>query len=250
MKGPGSENELAKKAKKMKFPSQYDSSANYGGSKSVSLQKVQMCSSGPDHKCYGSRAIAVKGESTLLKDLAQLHENDDELSSLPDLAVSDIKSNIRKGAKDLEQNWKDALELTKRAYLVSGINLPTPTQSKAWKQYEDLIKYGVQQMAATRGLDGDWRLTAPALKEFAGDEKQYKHVGSKRFFVELPGYETMAVEADSIDDIIEKVTNKIKASRDVLKTKVVVDHKTKHGAILLVFVDGIKRERVLIKQHG
>jgi hypothetical protein len=30
----------------------------------------------------------------------------------------------------------------------------------AWKQYEEMIKHAVQELAKARGMDGDWRMTA------------------------------------------------------------------------------------------
>jgi hypothetical protein len=162
MKGPGQTNELAKKSKKMKIPSQYDN-RDYSSTK-VSNQRIDICSSGSDGKCYGSRAIAMKEETTVLQDLMRLIESTSEDGGLPEALIKEIKSNISKGAKDMAQQWKDALELTHKAYEVTRVRLPKPIQASGWKQYEENIKHAVGQLSKTRGSDGDWRVTSQLSK--------------------------------------------------------------------------------------
>lgn len=99
-----------------------------------------------------------------------------DMSELPPEIIKDLEGNIRKGARDLAQKWANALELVHKAYEVGyksetvdaegkkqkihkPIERPTPQMTGGWKQYEDLIKYAVEQLAKSRGLDDDWRFT-------------------------------------------------------------------------------------------
>ena len=51
--------------------------------------------------------------------------NEEDLSELPPVTISDIQSNIRKGAQDLQQKWSYALELIHKAYSVSQVDRPS-----------------------------------------------------------------------------------------------------------------------------
>lgn len=330
MKGPGRENELSKKAKVMKYPSMFVNS-DVGSSTKVTLQKVQMCSSGKDGKCYGSRAIAMKETKSMLQDLARLIESSSDDGSLPDVVIREIKSNVAKGAKDVDQAWKDALELTHKAYEVSRVRLPNPTQTGGWRQYEDVIKHAVVQLAKSRGNDGDWRVTSqlnvsegakddtPTVNNLAAKhmntfnkaathvdrKKQAKkgakmkhknkifeflnfdqesteaeqpadkvldfdrgnssssiskdeldsmdkpqHIGSKRFFMEIPGIDdAQEIHAKNMDEIIDLLSNK--ARRHGASARVEERSKQSHGekVILSFWVDGVKREKITIKQY-
>lgn len=84
---------------------------------------------------------------------------------LPASVIGEIASLVRKGAKDLAQAWKNAVELVHTAYHVANVKRPTPDQKGAWKQYEDLLRTGVKALADTRGLSGDWRLSKTAFAE-------------------------------------------------------------------------------------
>lgn len=119
-------------------------------------------------KTYGTKTLAGKATNESL--LASVTEavaaipskpfTPEELQEmLPDGTIAEIKNNIRKGAKDQAQDWSSAIELCQKAYQVTGIERPSMTSRGAWKQYEDLVRYAVQQLKKYRGLDGKWRLT-------------------------------------------------------------------------------------------
>ena len=82
-----------------------------------------------------------------------------DLSELPEGDLNKVKKNIRKGAQDTDQRWANALELVHTAYEISEIQRPDITMESAWKQYEEMIKYAVQELAKARGMDDDWRMT-------------------------------------------------------------------------------------------
>lgn len=91
--------------------------------------------------------------------LKELKETKD-LSELPPDTVKDLEKKVREGAKDTEQNWVNAMELTNKAYEVAGVQRPTPSLQAAWKQYEEMIQTACEELAKHRGLDADWRMTS------------------------------------------------------------------------------------------
>lgn len=108
----------------------------------------------------------------LLKDLLLNEENNKgEVSNkLTDYQIDVIKKNIRTGAKpDKEsgefQPWANALQLVHKAYEVANIQRPTPGMKDLWDQYVEIIKFAVKELAKTRGIDGDWRMTAHELQD-------------------------------------------------------------------------------------
>jgi hypothetical protein len=239
----GVENEVSTSSSEMKIPSQYDN-VDWGARTKLVNRKVSNKSS-KDGTVYGSKALMTKeGKLTFIGHL--IAESDDP-TLLPDMVVSELKGNIRKGAKDLEQKWKNALELVHKAYHVSNVQLPTPTKKGAWKQYEELIRFGVQQLSATRGIKGDWRTSSVLVREAAAAGEQ-SHIGKRRYFVEIPGERAQEVEGANMDEIIDAISNKIRNSRHVTGTKVRVEERTKDHAVLTVWVNEVKRERITIKQ--
>lgn len=89
----------------------------------------------------------------------RLNEKDD-LSAIPDGELNKVKSNVTKGAKDLDQLWASALELVHTAYELAQVQRPDITMESAWKQYEEMINHAVKELAKARGVDGDWRMSS------------------------------------------------------------------------------------------
>lgn len=236
---PGVENEVSKASAEMSIPSQYDN-VDWGAKTKLKNKKVS-------HKdtstgvCYGSKAIMTK-ESTKLTFKEHLLAEGEDISLLPDKVMGELRGNVRKGANDLEQKWKNALELVHKAYQVASVQRPVPTQKGAWKQYEELISYAVKALVQSRGLDGNWRVSQMLVKEAASD------LPKRRFFVEIPGAQAIEVEGDSLDNIVDAITNKILRSAEVRGTKVRVEERTKTHCVLAVWVQDVKRERLIIKQ--
>ena len=130
---------------------------------------------------------------SLLQDL--IIEKKDDLSRLPKDVLTAIKSNIRKGAEDLQQEWANALELVHKAYEVEGVQRPTPDMETAWKQYEENLQYAVQQLSSNRGMDASWRMASSMFRE-ALTQKQYKV---------LMGDNESIVEASNFDEIVDTI---------------------------------------------
>jgi len=183
----------------------------------------------------------------LIRELLVLKEEDD-LSILPELAIKEIKKNIRKGAQDLEQGWVNALELVHQAYVVAQITMPEPDQEGAWKQYEEMIRYGVEQLAAARGLNAPWRMSANTVSETVGQtidkKKAIKKLPTRRFFVEIPGMDTKELEVGSMDDAVHHITNAMRKRGK----KVIVKYRDKQGAVLSVHDHEKELETITIKE--
>jgi len=105
----------------------------------------------------GETGIVVKKYNTL--------DEDKDLTSLPPHKITELESKIRTGAKDLDQKWKNALELVQKAYGVLNIERPTPNLTAAWSQYEGMIVFAVKELSKARGFDADWRHTSVEYPE-------------------------------------------------------------------------------------
>lgn len=108
-------------------------------------------------KVYKKNGIPLL-DSTVKK-MKTVNEAED-MSELQPAEFDELKKKIREGAKDLDQKWANALELVHKAYEVLNIERPTPGMKAGWNQYEDLIQFAVKELADTRGLDADWRMSA------------------------------------------------------------------------------------------
>lgn len=122
------------------------------------------------------------------------------ISLLPNDVMVSIRSNIRKGAEDLQQNWANALELVHKAYEVEGVQRPDPSLKDAWKQYEENLQYAVQQLSTNRGSDGDWRMSASMFREAL--------VPKQQFNVEIGG-DQFVVEGKDVLDVITTLTERV-----------------------------------------
>lgn len=237
--GPGTENEVSAKSPEMKIPSQYDNK-DWGKVKKLVNRKVSYKERGSTGKFYGSRAIMTK-EGKMPTFIDHLFEGSD-YSAYPDSVLGEIRKNISTGAKDLAQNWKDALELVHKAFEVANVRRPTPNDKAAWKQYEALIQFGVRELAKTRGINGKWRTSTMLMREAEGSTEQ--HIGKRRFFVEIPGESAVEAEGSNMDEIIDQISNKMRRHG----AKVRVEERTKTHAVLTVWVNDIKRDRVIVKE--
>lgn len=245
MSDTNNENEFAKHAAEMNIPMQMDNK-DYGKKSKIVARKVVTRSSGTG-KVYGSKTIMTKENTPTPTFIEFLLNEGDDITSLPEKVLKEIKSNISKGANDLQQNWKNALELVHKAYQVSNVRRPTPDQRGAWKQYEQLIQVGVRALTQARGIDGEWRTSKVLVRETMHQQSD-NHIGKRRFFIEMPGHPAVEVDSDNMDDIIEQISNKIRNSREVIGTKVRVEERSKTHAVLTVWVHGIKRDRITVKE--
>lgn len=175
-----------------------------------------------------------KVDMNLLKNLLSVKEGSD-LSKLPNDVITAIKSNIRKGAEDLQQKWANALELVQKAYEVEGVQRPDPTMDAAWKQYEENLQYAVQQLAKNRGMDADWRMSSAMFHEAATPKSQFR--------VSVDG-DIYLTEGDTLDSI----ANKLAKTFTDLDVKII---KEGNSRTLSFSKWGIKRQtKVTVEQLG
>lgn len=168
-----------------------------------------------------------------LQSLYPIYESSD-LDKLPEDVLSEIKRNILAGAKDLDQKWGNSLELVHKAYLVTGVQRPTPDLKSAWIDYETMLQYGVEQLANHRGMDGDWRMSSAVFHEAL--ERKFKFR-----VVELGGNHGKShdVEAKSMQDIIDGVKKSTTDGHDmkIIKSK---DKENPNGVTLSFSKWGIR----------
>jgi len=180
-----------------------------------------------------------------------------EDTRLPNSVIGEITGLIRKGAKDLQQAWKNVFELVHTAYHVANVKRPTPDQKGAWKQYEDLLRIGVKALADTRGLSGTWRSSSTAFTEDAKTDYldqilEEKHQGrNHRIFVRVRNIgfddaeEEHEVEAGSIDEVIQSLQAQAKRNGRSVRIVPVAANQIK----LIVYVKGItgaeKEEKII-----
>lgn len=101
------------------------------------------------------------------KNMREREPNIIDDTSLAPEEYKEIIRLIRRGAKDLEQKWENAVHLTKKAFEVAGIDIPSIVETGKWEQYVHLISLSVRELAKSRGLVGSnsgWRITPQSDK--------------------------------------------------------------------------------------
>lgn len=124
-----------------------------------------------------------------------------DLSVLEDDVIKEIKKNIRDGAADLDRDWANALELVHEAYRVAGVERPTPAERAAWKQYEEMLQYAVEQLYEHRKLaNSDWRMSSTVFKE-----AMERRVKIRVFEIGDKFAKGHTVEAQNIEEVIKMI---------------------------------------------
>lgn len=243
-------NEFDRSGTEMKYHNTMDKKRRGIGAKTKTRPETVVIRDSKTGKVYGRRTLVQKStESVEMKFLAsllanRLMEDNADITTLPQQVIGEIKKNIRKGANDLEQEWANALELVHKAYQVANVRRPSPDQKGAWRQYEELIQFAVRELYKTRGINGKWRMTSTVVREQYESSSKEQHIGKRRFFVDVPGAGSVEVNGESLDDIIDQVTNKMRRHG----AKVRIDERREKYAILSIWVDDVKRDSLTIKE--
>lgn len=143
-----------------------------------------------------------------LKELTKGYLTEEDNSGLPEKSIKDLQSLIRKGAEN-SGKWNNALELVHKSYEVSSIQRPTPDMKEAWKQYETLISYSVEQLSKYHGQNGTWRMTSESF-----EEKPKLKVES----FDTISHNSFISKDLTIDQIIESIKNDILENNMSIKT--------------------------------
>lgn len=167
----------------------------------------------------------------MLKSLLNQIQEGSDLSRLPADVVKSIRTNIRKGAEDLQQKWANALELVHKAYEVDGVQRPTPEMKDAWKQYEELLAYAVQQLAENRGMDDDWRMSAAMFHEALKPQSN--------FSVKI-GSDTYVTESTDLDSLVERLLTDVD-----MDTKII---PSEDGCKIQISRHKVRQETITIQQ--
>lgn len=245
MKGPAKENELAKRSTEMnnKLPSSYDNK-DYGVKRKAKLHKFSVKDT-KTNKLYWTPVIAESFKQFLLSEGTD-DKHLEKITSLPQTVISELKKLIGQGARDIAQDWEDALELVNTAYHISNIRRPNPDQRGAWKQYEELLKFGVHSLADSRGPSNKWRSSDVMYAESKQNEffdLLNEEAGAHRFFVKIAGAMDVELDAKDLSEVIRELTNKIQRHG----ARVEVIHRTQEGAVLHVLRNGEPVEEIVVQ---
>ena len=227
------------------YPSEYDNK-DYGKKRKAKIHTIAIKNT-TSGEVYGYKTIPEVLTLTFSDFLAEAQKD----TRLPQSVIGELTGLIRKGAKDLDQAWKSAIELVHTAYHVANVKRPTPDQKGAWKQYEDLLKAGVKALADARGLSGDWRLSQVAYSEGVQtpelDQILTEASGKRahRIFVRTKdiGFDDKEheheVNADSLDDVVHSVLHQARANGKHVKIIPVAPNQIK----LVVYTKGVNKNK-------
>ena len=210
----------------------------------AAIAEIKKLVGGANHKAEAiSETLAPVTFSEYL-----IEASKDDITTIPDKVLGEIKGLIRKGAADLTQAWANALELTNTAYHVARVRLPRPEQKGGWKQYMDMIAFSVKQLAQSRGLDGKWRVAGSTVREAVEQNfDDVEPISKHRIFVSVPGEDVIELHADNLDDAIDMIVSRIRVGKEVRGTKVRVEERSKERAVLAVYVNDVLRDRIELK---
>lgn len=227
-----------------KIPRQMDNK-NYGKKRRAKTHTYPIKNSATG-QAYGYKTIAENDLMHYLDRVLVEKEKIDD-TRLPASVVGEIASLIKKGAKDLQQAWKNAFELVHTAYHVANVRRPIPSEKGAWAQYEELLGVGVKALADTRGITANWRSSKPAFAESVTNDldralneavhnKQRKH----RIFVRAQqigfddGVDEYEVNANSLDEVIHPIIHQARRNGKHVR----VEPISRNQINLIVYIRG------------
>lgn len=231
-------------------PSQFDNK-DYGKKRKAKTHSfvVKNTTTG---QVYGYKTVAEMRFMDYLDEVLEESDKSDD-TRLPASVTSEIVGLIKKGAKDLQQAWKNTFELVHTAYHVANVKRPHPTHKGAWKQYEDMLKHGVKALADTRGLSGMWRSSSVAFKEGFEDTPELDQylmeaTGKRqhRIFVRVKniGFDDsekeFEVAADSLSDVIHSFQHQARRNGKHVRIEHDFDKKIVR---LIVHIKGVNKTR-------
>lgn len=271
MSYPSKENEFDKTASTMKNPNTMKKKWRGVGAKTgVRAEKVTIKDS-KTGKTYGTRTIMQKTTSeTLTFSDFLIAEGAADITVYPEIVIKELRKNIRDGAMDTEQQWKNALELVNTAFKVTNIRIPLPDQKGAWRQYEDLIQYGVKQLHDARGIDGPWRMTNSSLREgedpfdiygkeksspndlasISVDQTEMGDIGKRRIFAEIPGAGQVEVHVKDFDEFLHTMENHLRSKGARARVEQRDEKSMMIGVLVRNGDEWVKREEIRLRDYS
>lgn len=83
----------------------------------------------------------------------------DPQEAFPADTMSALQKEINKQAKDLEKNWRSAVELVDFAFTELEVPKPLAYLKARWEQYNQLIADSVRSLRDARGMKAHWTQT-------------------------------------------------------------------------------------------
>ncbi len=83
----------------------------------------------------------------------------DPQESFPADTMSALQKEINKQAKDLEKQWRSAIELVDFAFAELEVPKPLAYLKDRWAQYNELISDAVRSLRESRGMKARWTQT-------------------------------------------------------------------------------------------
>ena len=83
----------------------------------------------------------------------------DGRSPFPNDTLISLQKEINKNCKDLEHEWKNAVEVVNYSFNELDVPIPTANLTARWEQYKECLKYAIKNLVDSRGLNGSWSTT-------------------------------------------------------------------------------------------
>lgn len=90
-------------------------------------------------------------EKTSKKKKIVFVENDPR-EPFPNDTITSLQKEINKNCKDLEKEWKNAIEVVNYSFNELDVPIPKAFQNERWSQYLKLLSYAIKNLADARGF--------------------------------------------------------------------------------------------------
>ncbi len=165
------------------------------------------------------------------------------------------------------KGWKQYLDLLPHAVELLADKYGLHGPNSKWRittpiNLEEQAVYEAEQFLLLERMDRSELMQYLLPKEKKSDDSKHQpqsltnlqppvdyqpsHVGKRRFFVSIAGSGQTEVDAKSLDEVIDQLTNKMR--RHGVKVK--IDQRDDDGAVLSFWYQDIKRERIVVRQIG
>lgn len=103
------------------------------------------------------KQFLLEKKSTEKKDKIVFIETDPR-EPFPNDTLTYIEKEINKNCKDLEKEWKSAIDVVNYSFNELDVPIPKAFQNERWSQYLKLLSYAVKNLYDSRGFSS-WTRT-------------------------------------------------------------------------------------------